>query len=167
MGDRAAEVTSPGDSQTGGVPRLPGTSMPAREVAAARLHLSAGAIADAVRAGELREWVLEFEPSSPPEIAPLMGWTASSDPFGQIRLRFPDRQSAIEFAERQGWRYVVRDAGATLFAEELRRPLPLQPGGCDRTCAGGLGRRGADHRPSRNARRKIGLSGAFPAHPRA
>ena len=55
------------------------------------------------------EWVLEFEPASPPEIEPLMGWIGSRDPFAHIRLRFPDRQSAIEFAERQGWPYVVQE----------------------------------------------------------
>jgi hypothetical protein len=54
--------------------------------------------------------VLEFEPSSPPEIEPLMGWIGSRDPFAHIRLRFPDRQSAIQFAERQGWPYVVQDS---------------------------------------------------------
>jgi ETC complex I subunit conserved region len=54
--------------------------------------------------------MLEFEPSSPPEIEPLMGWIGSRDPFAHIRLRFPDRQSAIQFAERQGWPYVVQDS---------------------------------------------------------
>jgi hypothetical protein len=54
--------------------------------------------------------VLEFEPSSPPEIEPLMGWIGSRDRFAHIRLRFPDRQSAIQFAERQGWPYVVQDS---------------------------------------------------------
>ena len=37
------------------------------------------------------------------------GMDSSRDPFAHIRLRFPDPQSAIEFAERQGWRYVVQD----------------------------------------------------------
>jgi hypothetical protein len=62
-----------------------------------------------------REWVLEFEPSSPPEIEPLMGWISSRDPFAHIRMRFPNRQSAIEFAERQGWPYVVQDPPVRRF----------------------------------------------------
>lgn len=44
-----------------------------------------------------------------------MGWTASRDPFGHIRLSFPDPQSAIEFAERQGWRYELRDPPVRRF----------------------------------------------------
>ena len=53
--------------------------------------------------------MLEFEPSSPLELEPLMGWISSRDPFAHIRLRFPDRQSAIEFAGEQGWPYVVQN----------------------------------------------------------
>jgi hypothetical protein len=62
-----------------------------------------------------KEWVLEFEPSSPPEIEPLMGWIASRDPFAHLRLRFPDQQSAIEFAEKQGWPYVVQNPPVRRF----------------------------------------------------
>ncbi len=36
-----------------------------------------------------------------------MGWTAGDDPFATIRLSSPKLQSAIEFAERHGWRYRV------------------------------------------------------------
>jgi ETC complex I subunit conserved region len=58
----------------------------------------------------LHEWVLEFAPWSAAEIEPLMGWTSSRDPFASIpRLRFPDRESAIAFAERHGWHYLARD----------------------------------------------------------
>jgi hypothetical protein len=38
-----------------------------------------------------------------------MGWISSRDPFAHIRLRFPDRQSAIEFAGEQGWPNVVQN----------------------------------------------------------
>jgi hypothetical protein len=38
-----------------------------------------------------------------------MGWTASRNPFTSFyRLRFPDRKSAIDFAERHGWKYVAQ-----------------------------------------------------------
>jgi ETC complex I subunit conserved region len=47
-----------------------------------------------------------------------MGWTASGDPFAHIRLRFPDRQSAIEFAERHGWQYELRDPPVRRFRPE-------------------------------------------------
>jgi len=59
------------------------------------------------------EWVLEFEPWARSDREPLMGWRTSEDPFASIqRLRFPDRQSAIAFAERQGWHYVAHDPPA-------------------------------------------------------
>jgi hypothetical protein len=54
-------------------------------------------------------WVLEFEPSRPPRVEPLMGYTSSDDPYRSIRLKFPDRESAIAFAERQDWIYIVRE----------------------------------------------------------
>jgi hypothetical protein len=111
MADRAARNTAsflPGHNQGPGEPRLPGTSMPERgSLPRAYIYQPAPSPTQSGRAR--REWLLEFEPASPPAIEPLMGWTASRDPFGHIRLSFPDRQSAIEFAERQGWRYELRD----------------------------------------------------------
>ncbi|WP_353954258.1 NADH dehydrogenase ubiquinone Fe-S protein 4 [Brevundimonas diminuta] len=66
-------------------------------------------------------WVLEFEPSRPPQIEPLMGYTSSGDPYRPIRLKFPDRDSAVDFAERQDWHYVVReDAGGARMANPWR-----------------------------------------------
>jgi ETC complex I subunit conserved region len=55
-----------------------------------------------------------------------MGWTATRDPFTSFyRLRFPDRQSAIEFAERHGWKYVaapppVRSLRIKSYADNFR-----------------------------------------------
>ncbi|MGC1886852.1 MAG: NADH dehydrogenase ubiquinone Fe-S protein 4 [Stellaceae bacterium] len=55
-----------------------------------------------------------------------MGWTATRDPFTSFyRLRFPDRQSAIEFAERHGWKYVappppVRSVRIKSYADNFR-----------------------------------------------
>lgn len=54
-----------------------------------------------------RAWVLEFEPVGHRWIEPLMGWTASDDPFAQIRLRFPTLAAAVGYAERQGLAYRV------------------------------------------------------------
>jgi NADH dehydrogenase len=59
-----------------------------------------------------RAWVLEFEPKSPRWIEPLMGWTASEDPFAQIRLTFSNLASAVDYAERQGLDYQVIDPPA-------------------------------------------------------
>ena len=41
-----------------------------------------------------KRWVLEVEPTSPPEIEPLMGWLASMDTQKQVRLVFPSCESA-------------------------------------------------------------------------
>ena len=57
-----------------------------------------------------------------------MGYTSSDDPYRPIRLKFPDRESAVEFAERQDWRYFVREDVAHRHApdrwrgEERHRP---------------------------------------------
>jgi hypothetical protein len=54
-----------------------------------------------------RRWILEFEPTRPPEIEPLVGWVASDDPLCHVRIDFSSREAAVAFAERQGWRYTV------------------------------------------------------------
>ena len=49
-----------------------------------------------------REWVLDYEPASPREIEPLMGWTASGDMCQQVRLRFETPEEAVAYCERHG-----------------------------------------------------------------
>ncbi|WP_460448752.1 ETC complex I subunit [Alsobacter sp. SYSU BS001988] len=92
----------------GWAPRLlPGSNTQAGSLPTVRIHRPdrPGLSSAPARTG----WVLEFERSSAPYIEPLMGWTGGDDPFGQIRLNFPDLQSAIAFAERHGWPYRVED----------------------------------------------------------
>jgi hypothetical protein len=91
-------------------PKIPGTDMSSRDVPSAIIYRPArSAMTSAPRPNY---WILEFEPSRPPQIEPLMGYTSSSDPYRPIRLKFPDRESAVEFAERQDWRYFVREEKA-------------------------------------------------------
>ncbi|MCD1265336.1 ETC complex I subunit [Shinella sumterensis] len=66
-------------------------------------------------------WILEFEPSRPLQVEPLMGYTSSNDPYRSIRLKFPDRESAVEFAERQDCRYFVREDVAHRHAPDRWR----------------------------------------------
>jgi|TARA_B100000315_G_scaffold237689_1_gene254708 hypothetical protein len=54
-------------------------------------------------------WLLEFEPASARQLDPLMGWTSSDDSASQVRLSFDSRQAAVDFAERQGLDYSVRE----------------------------------------------------------
>lgn len=69
----------------------------------------------AVPAGEqagrqrARAWVLEFEPSGSRWIEPLMGWTATADPFAQIRLTVPTLAAAVHYAERSGLAFTVQE----------------------------------------------------------
>jgi hypothetical protein len=56
-----------------------------------------------------RQWVLEFAPSTPREIEPLMGWTSSRDTRRQVTLTFPTREDALAYAERHGISYVIEE----------------------------------------------------------
>jgi hypothetical protein len=66
------------------------------------------------------EWVLEFERRTPPFIEPLMGWTGSTDMLSHIRLRFPNREAAVAYAERQGLCYEIREP-THIRADDLAR----------------------------------------------
>lgn len=52
-------------------------------------------------------WYLEFEARRPLGRDVFTGWITNDDPYRHIRVQFPDRDSAIGFAERQGWEYRV------------------------------------------------------------
>ena len=45
----------------------------------------------------------------PPAVEPLMGYTSSSDPFAQVRLKFATREDAIAYAEKHGIAQFVVD----------------------------------------------------------
>ena len=60
-------------------------------------------------AGKARKsWRLVFERRTAPFIEPLMGYTGGDDPLTEVELEFPDLESAIGYAKRQGLTYVVR-----------------------------------------------------------
>jgi len=54
-----------------------------------------------------KQWRLDFEPESPRDIEPLMGWTSSGDMKQQLRLRFDTKEEAINYCERHGIPYQV------------------------------------------------------------
>lgn len=80
----------------------------------ARIYRSERGATQSGRACE-RRWVLEFEPQAPLTIEPLMGWTSSRDPLRDVRLTFPTRESAVRFAERQGYAYSVTEPAPRRF----------------------------------------------------
>ena len=76
-----------------------------------------------------RTWMLEFDPTAPKVIDPLMGWVGSRDTRTQVRLAFDSKDAAIAYATRQGYEYYVDEP-----RERLVRPknyadnfLPGQP----------------------------------------
>ena len=73
----------------------------------ARIYLPAR---NAMQAGQARDkWILEFEPESPRQADPLMGWTSSSDMRSQVRLRFDSKEEAVAYATRSGLLYRVEE----------------------------------------------------------
>jgi len=94
-----------GRNRPAGRPKLPGTTLPSAGVPMALIYRPARS--ETQSAPRPRYWLLEFEPASAPEREPLMGWTRSDDPFRPVRLRFPDAASAIAFAERHDWSYLL------------------------------------------------------------
>ncbi|WP_083846241.1 NADH dehydrogenase ubiquinone Fe-S protein 4 [Sinorhizobium sojae] len=56
-----------------------------------------------------RPWLLVFERQVPPVIDYLMGYTGGSDTLNQVELRFPSRDAAVAYAEREKLNYSVMD----------------------------------------------------------
>ena len=59
--------------------------------------------------GNTKEWALDYEPETPRQIEPLMGWTASGDMRQQVRLRFDTAAEAVAYCERHGIAYQVSE----------------------------------------------------------
>lgn len=56
-----------------------------------------------------RGWVLDYAPSESRELDPLMGWTGSGDTQAQVRLRFPTKEAALDYAREHGIDAVVTE----------------------------------------------------------
>jgi hypothetical protein len=66
---------------------------------------------NAMQSGTARTkvWVLDFEPSEPRQIEPLMGWTSSGDTRQQVRLRFATSDEAVAYCERNAVAYQIHE----------------------------------------------------------
>ncbi len=53
-----------------------------------------------------KKWILEFE-SKDTQINHLMGWESSTDTMGEIVLKFPSKEKAVEYAEKNGISYKI------------------------------------------------------------
>ncbi|HUA53341.1 MAG TPA: ETC complex I subunit [Candidatus Sulfotelmatobacter sp.] len=58
------------------------------------------------------KWVVEFEPDSPREVEPLMGWISGRDTRRQVKLHFETREEALAYAERNGYRVELEEPHA-------------------------------------------------------
>jgi hypothetical protein len=67
--------------------------------------------------GKTHYWQLEYELATPRRPEPLMGWTSSGDTLNQVKIKFPTKEEAVAFAERQGLDYSV----------ELPKPHRVRP----------------------------------------
>ena len=88
---------------------------------------------NAMQSGRARtkKWVLEYEPETPRQIEPLMGWTASSDMRSQVVLEFDALEEALSYAEKNGIPYQVFEphrptAKAKAYSDNFRfsRKIP-------------------------------------------
>lgn len=68
-----------------------------------------------------RDWVLEFPNETGREVDPLMGWTSSSDTQAQVRMPFPTKEAALDYAKEKGIDAVVTEPKA--------RKQNVRPGG--------------------------------------
>ena len=70
-------------------------------------------------------WVLEYEPATPREPEPLMGWASARDTLNEVKMRFPTLDDAVAFAEKHGLQYIViephaRSPKAKSYADNFR-----------------------------------------------
>ena len=56
--------------------------------------------------GKVKQWILEFSTKNT-SISPLMGWESSTDTLGEVVLKFPTKEKAIEYAKASDISYTV------------------------------------------------------------
>ncbi|MEM7197110.1 MAG: ETC complex I subunit [Pseudomonadota bacterium] len=55
----------------------------------------------------MRQWVLEVEPTEPSLPDDLMGWCGSNDTAKQVRMHFDSCEQAENYAKTNGYAYVI------------------------------------------------------------
>ncbi|WP_136634548.1 ETC complex I subunit [Pseudooceanicola onchidii] len=68
-----------------------------------------------------KDWVLDYVSDTARDIDPLMGWTSNEDTQAQVRLRFPTKEAALDYAKDNGIDAVV--------IEPQTRKANVRPGG--------------------------------------
>ncbi len=54
-------------------------------------------------------WILEFPPNGTRDIEPIMGWISSSDTLREVKLKFPSKEAAIAYAEKNNLAYELHE----------------------------------------------------------
>lgn len=54
-----------------------------------------------------KKWLLKYDVENSRDIDPIIGWRGSADTKQQLKLFFPDRESAVSYAEKHGLEYQV------------------------------------------------------------
>ena len=80
----------------------------------ARIYRPAKTAMQSGRAGT-RRWILDYEPASPRDPDPLMGWSSARDTLNEVRLNFATLEEAVQFAQKQGIDYVVAEPQQAQF----------------------------------------------------
>ena len=64
----------------------------------AKIYIPAKTAMQSGRAKQ-KDWILEFE-TKDPSINPLMGWETSTDTLEEVILKFPSKEKAVEYANK-------------------------------------------------------------------
>ncbi len=67
-------------------------------------------------------WVLEYGQNRPRHVDSLMGWTGCADTPSQVRLQFPDQDSAVAYATEEG---IPFDIEIPPPASAAPKPMPI------------------------------------------
>ena len=64
----------------------------------------------AMQSGRIKskKWILEFE-TEENAVYPLMGWESSSDTMSEVKLEFPTKEQAIEYAKKNNIDFTLID----------------------------------------------------------
>ena len=54
-----------------------------------------------------KNWILEFTHDGSRKIEPIMGWVSSEDMLQEVKLKFPNKDAAINFAKKNNLSYEV------------------------------------------------------------
>lgn len=87
-------------------------------------------------------WRLRFAERWRPRVDPLTGWTGGGDPLAQVELRFPDREAAVRYCQREGLPFEVRGAAQSgrssqpRLTDQAPPPLCCWPTGPHARCCG-------------------------------